>query len=247
MKKIWFLVTILTLFGLFFATTQVFASPPAGVDAKRTPDHTPGAQATKRADEKATQGIGNPQGGGNGGNPHGNNPQNGANALGKRVNYQGTIAAVNASSLTLTLSDGTSPVFVLTAGTIIKIPTMGNSGTVADLLVGMKVNVHATQDNAGVLTALIVQVVPGKPALVHRVGTVTDYQPGVSITILAQDGKPYTFLVTAKTKILPPKRAALLAVGARVTVIARRDVTGGPLTAMGIVVHPTGTGKTPTP
>lgn len=227
MKKIWFLVTILTLLGMFFATTQVLASPAAFADPKRTPVHTPGAQATERANERDTQGIGNPHG--------------------KRVNFKGTIAAVDASSLTLTLNDGASLTFILTADTRIKIPTLGQSATPANLSVGMQANVNATQDDTGTLTARIVLVVPGKPTLTHRVGTVTDYQAGISITIQAQDGKPYTFLLTAETKILPVERADQLVVGARVTVIAPRDVAGGTLTATGIVVHPAGTGGTHTP
>jgi hypothetical protein len=227
MKKILFLVTILTLLGMFFATTQVFASSPALAGPMKTPDHTPGAKATERAIEKATQGIGNPQD--------------------KHVNIRGTIKAVNTSSLTLTLDDGSSLNIILTADTIIKIPTLGHSATAADLFAGMKVTVNATKDSAGALTARLVVVIPGKPILTRRVGTVTAYKPGISITIQVQDGKLYTFLLTAKTKILPAARADKLAVGVRVTIIAPRDVAGGTLTAMGIIVHPAGSGGAPTP
>ena len=73
---------------------------------------------------------------------------------------------------------------------------------------------------------------------VHRVGIVTAYTAGSSITIEAVDGKPYTFVVSPDTKILPESRVDLLVVGARVTIIAPRDVTGGPAAATGIVVHP---------
>ncbi len=218
MKKIWFLVTILTLLGLFFATTQVLASPAALAAPKKTPDHTPGAQATQGAIERATQGVGKPNG--------------------KHVNYRGTIAAVDVSSLTLTLKDGSSLTFILNSDTRIKIPTLGRAATAADLLAGMQVNVNATQDNAGVLTARIVLVVPGKPTLTHRVGIVTVYTAGSSISIQAKDGNIYTFLLTAETKILPAELADQLVVGARVTVIAPRDVAGGTQTATGIVVHP---------
>jgi hypothetical protein len=226
MKKILFPVTILTLLGLFFATAQVLASPAALTGSMKPPVKTPGAQATEVATEMGMQGNGNPQGIGN--------PQ------GQRVNYRGIISVVNASSLTLTLGDSSSLVFSLNAATRIKIPTLGNSATTADMASGMHVNLNAT-DNAGVLTARIVLVVPGKPTLTHRVGTVTVYQPGISITIQAQDGNTYTFLLTAGTKILPVERAGQLAAGVRVTIIAPRDVAGGTLTAMGIVVQPAGT------
>ncbi len=87
-------------------------------------------------------------------------------------------------------------------------------------------------------TALYIHVVPGKPEIIHRVGIVTEYEAGVQITILAVDGNSYTFALTADTKILPWHREDLLKVGARVTIISRRDVTGGELTAQGIVIHP---------
>ena len=227
MKKIWILITILALVSMFIATTQVLASPANLAAPKKTPNHTPGAQATIRAEEKATQGVGNPQG--------------------KRLNYRGVIAEVNAASLTLTLDDGSSLTFNITADTSIKIPTLGRSATTADLVVGLKVTVQATQDDAGTLTAIKIHVVPGKPTLTHRVGTVTEYLPGTSITIEAQDGKPYIFLLTAETKILPEERADTLAVGARVTIIAPRDVTAVALTATGIVIHPAGSGGTTAP
>ena len=219
MKKTWLIVTILTLIGLFFVTTQALASP--GLSASNNghaPSNTPGAKATEVAAGGTSQGIGNPNG--------------------KHVNFRGTIAVVTPTSLTLTLKDGSSVTFVLTTTTSIKVPTLGRTATVANLLVGMDVNVNAIKDNAGVMTARIVLVVPGKPTLTHRVGSVTDYKAGISISILAQDGNTYTFLLTSTTKILPLNLAGNLVVGAQVTIIAPRDVSGGTLTATGIVVHP---------
>jgi hypothetical protein len=230
MKKIFALLTLFTIVSLFFATTQVLASQVETVKAKKTPvhTHTPGAMATKQAIQRATEGKGKP--------------------LGKRVNYKGTISSVDAASLTLTLEDGSFVTFGLTVETSIKIPTLGRSATVADLYPGAKASVHALQDETGWLTALKVLVIPGKPILAHRVGVVTDYQPGVSITIQAKDGNLYTFLLTAETKILPADRADQLVVGARVTIIAPRDVAGGTLTASGIVIHPASqSAATPTP
>jgi len=48
-------------------------------------------------------------------------------------------------------------------------------------------------------TAVKVQVVPGKPARIHRVGVVTAYTAGESITILAKDGNEYTFELSELT------------------------------------------------
>ena len=79
---------------------------------------------------------------------------------------------------------------------------------------------------------------PGKPTKIHRVGTVTAYSAGTSITIQDKDGNLFTFALTADTKILPPDTTRTLGDGARVTIISRRDPSGGPLTAQGIVVHP---------
>jgi len=226
MKKTWIFVTLIALIAVLFTTAQVMASP-AGAGSPFKPSHTPGTQATAMATQGSPQGNlqGNAQGNSNG-QPNG-----------KPVNNIGTIGAVDSTSLTLDLRDGSSVVFAIDTGTRIKIPTMGKTATVADLLTGMKVGVHAV-DNAGVLTAKIVLVIPGKPVLMHRVGVVTDYQPGVSITIQTADGSLFTYLLTTTTKLLPAALADQLVVGSRVTIIMPRDVTGGSPTAKGIVIHP---------
>ena len=79
---------------------------------------------------------------------------------------------------------------------------------------------------------------PGKPEKIHRVGVVTVYEAGKTITIEGKDGELYTFELSDTTKILPEERVDQLVVGAKVTIISRRDPTGGPLAAQGIVVHP---------
>jgi len=91
-----------------------------------------------------------------------------------------------------------------------------------------------------------------KPEKIHRVGIVTAYTPGESITIRAGNSMTYTFTLIGNTKILPKDRADKLAVGRRVTIISPRNVRGGALAAQGIVVHPAageaGTpARTPTP
>lgn len=221
MKKT--LLTILALtIGLFFVRTQALAGPITGVNPKGTPpnpahtpksQNTPGAQATEHANQ---------------------------NGKGRHQNFRGTIAAVDSSSLTLTLGDGSSVPFSLTPDTRIKIP--GRSGSSAGLQVGMQAMVQAVADESGNLTALAVMAIPGRPVRAHRVGWVTAYTPGVSITIQASDGNTYTFALTAGAKILPAELASQLAVSSRVTIIAPRDPGSLGWTAMGIVVHPAGSG-----
>jgi hypothetical protein len=81
---------------------------------------------------------------------------------------------------------------------------------------------------------------PGKPFLVHRVGTVVSYTAGQSITIQDRFGNQSTFLLTANTKYLPNKRASSLGVGSYVTIIAPRvpHSSNTTLTALGVVIHP---------
>lgn len=216
MKKTWTCITMLVLLALLFGTSNVLASPATLPQAD--PNNTPGAQATQRAIEKATQGTGNAQG--------------------RKVNYQGTITAVDAGSLTITLKDGSTVSLVINAETRIKIPTLGNTASAADLSTGMKVQVQAQQADDGTLTARRVTAIPGKPERSHHVGTVTAYTPAASITILAVDGEEYTFSLDDEVRILPAERADQLVVGARVTIISRRDVTSDARTTEGFVVHP---------
>ena len=187
-------------------------------------NNTPGAKATEKAIEKATQGNSKPKG--------------------QRLTYRGIVTAVGADSLTLNLAGGGTKTFHVGPGTRIHIPTLGRSAALSDINLGVQVLVQVIESDS-TLTAVFIKVVPGKPQEVHRVGIVTAYTPGVSITVQDKDGSS-TFLITPDTKILPKGRADQLAVGSRVTIIAPRDVTGGPLTAQGIVVHPQGTAATVT-
>ena len=170
----------------------------------------------------------------------------------KKVNFSGEVIEVGAGSLTIKSKTGEAVAFTVNEDTSVKIPTLKDA-TLADIPIGVRALVRAIQEEDGTYTALAISVSPGKPAPKHHVGEVTAYEEGVLITILAHDGNEYTFLITEETKILPAERADELAVGRRVTIISPRDVTGGPFTAAGIVVHPetdeeegTGTPATPT-
>jgi hypothetical protein len=162
-----------------------------------------------------------------GNNGNGQNHDNPGLDNGRKLHYKGVIATVDGSTLSV----------VFDAETLFKIPTLGGGGTVADLLPGMQVSVQAKMVDTS-LVARKVMVVPGKPARLHRVGQVTAYTAGESISILAKDGQTYTFKLAENVKILPAERADLLVVGAWVTIISPRDVTQVEPVALGIVVHP---------
>ena len=225
MKKFSIVLTLMLVFGLLFTAASVFASPaeqpgkPTKASGGGKPEKTPGAQATAKAEERATEGKGNDKGKG-----------------GKKTTYKGVVDSVTSDSLKLKLSSGETLTFAITEQTIIKVPTR-RGATLANLNLGVNVLVQATQADDGKLTAVQIHIIPGKPAKVHRVGTVTAYTPGVSITVQGKDGGAATFVITTTTKILPAEHASELAVGSVVTIISPRDVTGGPLTALGIVLH----------
>lgn len=229
MKKTWVFTVLSVLLVLSFAVTQVLASPAEADAYARTPDRTPGARPTENADRQATRRAENANERGNG------------NPGGGRVNLRGIIVAADAASLTISLEDGSSATVALTAETRIRVPTLSNAATAADLRPGLRVNVQAVAGEDGSLTARAVQVVPGQPVQAHNVGIVVDYQPGERITIKGQDGNLYTYLLTDETRLLPEERLDLLQVGARVTIIAPRDVTTTDLVARGIVIHPAST------
>ena len=193
-------------------STQVNAS-----SIEKQPGKTPGAVATRVAEMHAVGQKGNPNG--------------------KPENYRGEISSVDAGSITLLLKDDPSVTILIDSQTHIRIPTF-KGASIKDLKPGMTVMVQARRDQDDSLTAKAVVLIPGKPSKMHRVGIVTAYEAGASITIQDKDGQTFTFLINADTKILPKDRVDLLVVGARVTIICPRDVTGGDALAAGIVVHP---------
>ena len=222
MKRIYHL-TILALTCSLLFTAHMLASPVVNAQAKKPPvsSKTPGAKATEKADERASQKANK--------------------SYGKHHNYRGTIKLVDASSITLDLKDGSSVTISVNDETRIKIPGQ-KEANLSSLQVGFTCMVQTIGDPDQSLTARTVMVIPGKPTRVHRVGWVTSYSPGSSITIQAHDGNTYTFELTTDTKILPTERAGELAVGSRVTIIAPRNVSGTVWIATGIVVHPAGSG-----
>jgi hypothetical protein len=237
MKRILLLAALAALAILALATTQVIAAAgpqlPGGTPGG--PAHNPTPTGTLTAGQ------------GNGPNPNAGQPTAGVpvgppaqpgsqgQGRGKPTILRGTIEALDPGSLTLKLGDGTTVVVGLNPDTRIKVPGPNADGE--PLTLGMQALVLA-RDEGGTLVAWAVIAIPGEPTRVHRVGTVTAYAAGSSITILAVDGNSYTFALTGEPKILPERRAGELAVGARVTIIAPRDPSATGWTATGIVVHP---------
>lgn len=243
MKKLLVIASFIIVLTMVFGTAQVYAN----TDLARK---TPNPNAANQTDRKATQQAENATRVEVRATDKAERMEE--KLAGKKYHFRGEVVAVDAASLTVKLKTGEEMVFALTEATSFKIPTLG-SATWEQLNVGVQVVVQAVKTSvdpatpvateavvpaADEFTAVRVQVVPGKPVRIHRVGVVTAYTAGESITILARDGQEYTFELSETTKILPEERVDLLVVGAKVTIISRRDPTGGPLAAQGIVVHP---------
>ncbi len=180
MKRIWIIVTFVTLAALFFTTINVMASGQQSPDPiGKMKTRTPGAKATEKAGlEGNTGGNGNGQENGNG---QGNGNGHGKPTKVKYTNYKGVIEKVaeDFTSMTVTLKDGTSQDFVLNDKTVVKVPTLGKSATIKDLVKGDGVMVAAYQMEDKSLVAAGVVVIPGKPEKIHRVGKVVEYiKPG---------------------------------------------------------------------
>jgi hypothetical protein len=217
MKKLQAMLSLVLLFSLLFATTNVFA----------------GAQSVKKD------------------------------------TFKGAVTAAGNGSLTLSLANGHTITFVVNGDTKVKVPGLGANATLADVKAGMQATVQAVEtevedegeekderkgkdekEEKETWTALYIHVVPAKPEKVHRVGVVTEYVAGARISILAKDGKAYTFAITSDSKITPPRRAGQLGMGARVAIIGSREAARTEWTARSIVIYsiatPVGT-KTPMP
>jgi len=200
---------------LLLVTSQVFAS--SGNSNPQASQNTPGAKATEKAIERATEQAGNPNG--------------------KHENFRGIVSAIDSTSVTLTLRDGSSVTVGMNADTRLKFPGLKNS-TPSAIQPGMNAMVQAIRDQDDNLIARAVMVIPGKPSKIHRVGIVIEYTANNSITIQDEHGNTYTFVIVGETKLLPAERAQTLAVGSRVTIIAPRAPATGGVTVKGIVIHP---------
>jgi hypothetical protein len=221
MKKYPLLLLLLLSLALLVTSTQAFASP--ALDSG-SPTETPTATPTNTPTEPpnaATQ-LANFNATRQAGKPHGN-----------REHLKGTVSAVDTTSLTLTLGDASSVTIGLDPKTRMLSATPKGSRP-GHIRLGDVALVQAIRTSSDSLVALFIMVMPSKPSRVHRVGTVTDYVAGVSITIQERNGAPVTFAINDGTKIMPSDRASLLAKGLQVTIIAQSDTAA----AIGIVISP---------
>ncbi len=155
---------------------------------------------------------------------------------GKPHLYRGTIDIVSASSLDLTLMDGSHMTIGLSPDTAIQKP--GSQASGESLSLGMQASVLAFNDQSNAPVAQMIAIIPVEPVRAHRVGKVTAYTAGVSITIQATDGAIYTFSLDGNTRILPEYPSQTLGVGSLVTVVAPRVPSSRGWMAIGIVPHP---------
>jgi hypothetical protein len=227
MKKVGIALSIVAIIFLVFSMTLVSASPNSDVSAKTTP----GVQQTINAEKWATAHPDLVKGG----DSEGNSSQNG-----KMVNRRGEIVSVMGNSIVVNQKDDILLTVTINVDSIVKIP--GKKTTTSDLasglLPGMKVTIRGTFVTDGSLVAQRISVIPGKPSKSSHVGTVTEITQDVSITIITNKGETFTYGLDVETKYLPEERKSELQVGSLVTVIFSRDVTGQPITAFGIVIHP---------
>src|SRR5215207_8585061 len=101
MKKYHALLFLALTIILLLATSQAFASPANNFNMQKTPGaNTPGARATEKATDNGTQRDVNPHG--------------------KHENFRGIINAIDSTSITLTLRDGSSVIVSLNADTRMK-------------------------------------------------------------------------------------------------------------------------------
>jgi hypothetical protein len=154
----------------------------------------------------------------------------------RRHAYAGKVNSIGTGSFVLEIKGGETVTVLVTDKTRFHIPTVKNA-SFQDIEVGDRAAVNGTPTDAG-LEAKNVAVVPGKPMVQHRVGVVTVYTPGESITIKDTKGTTTTFILTASTVIRGPDKSATVAVDDRVTVVARRVPSTTTYTATAIVVHP---------
>ncbi|MBE0685401.1 MAG: hypothetical protein IH585_05325, partial [Anaerolineaceae bacterium] len=128
----------------------------------------------------------------------------------------------------------------ITADTEIHIPQQGNDSSPTGLIEGAQASVKAIEDPEGTYTAVQIHVIPGKPAQVHHVGTVTADNRAVdgTLTITWKDGTTSTVQVNSSTVYLPKEADTSNLNGKLVTVISPRNVSGGESPAKGIVIHP---------
>lgn len=222
MKRSLSIIFIVAL-ALVLVFSQAFASSTS-YKPKPTPQPKQDGQVTES--EQDEQGQPNEKGG---------KPDKANQHAGRKYNFKGEVTAFDGSTLELNTKKGGTVQVLVDANTEIKVSGPDQEGV--QIETQQQVMVQATKTEKGVYQALRVHIMPNKAQRVHRVGTVTAYEAGKSITVEDAKGAS-TFEIAKDVKILPAERAGELQVGSRVTIICPRDPSGETLTATGIVVHP---------
>ncbi len=246
MTKLKLLVAGVLVLGLLFSAAVVLASPAAPAPLSRpgkivTPK-APGAVANAKVAVRGSD------------DQHGNGKP--MMVVGPVKVFQGTVEAVGSNSLQLKLGSGDVDTFVVSDTVKINIVGVNANAKLSDVSVGSRALVQAQSGADNSLVAIRIFVFPApKPEKIQRVGIVTAFTPGVSITIRGPSGVgdenedehvmtgtqtlETTFTVTTATVILPAGRASQLAVGSRVTIVAPNAAAqGGQMVAQIIIVHP---------
>ena len=162
----------------------------------------------------------------------------------KHHGYEGTIESIadpgaTSTSFVLTPKKGGGTTINVNAETKYKVPGLKDA-TLANFKVGDRVAVLVVEMNGG-WTALHVNLIPGKPVHVQRVGIIATYTaaststPG-NITLKSKKGDLSTFVVTTDTKIKFKRGATAVTLGSKATVVARRDPATDKYTATEILV-----------
>lgn len=136
------LMVITFVLAAFLVVSTLNMTSASSIVGKKTPPgllKTPGAMATQNAINHAA---------GITGNPHG-----------KPANFQGTISAIDTSSISIVLKDGSTVTIIITADTKIRIPK-GRSAEIPELTPGLKVMVHAIRNLDDSLTARTINLIP---------------------------------------------------------------------------------------
>lgn len=201
----------ITCLAIFFS--QAYAS--SSLKPKKTPAPNETPEVELETSEKAGQGVMDQH-------------------PGRKYNFKGEVKSFENGELVITGKKGGT--VTVDATTEIMVSGPKDETSKATIQVGQQVMAQAVKSD-GKYLALRVHIFPQKAAHVHRVGTVTEYTPGASITVQDKKGST-TFQLGANIKMLPAERANQLKVGSRVTVITSKDKTTGALTVTGIVVHP---------
>lgn len=253
MKKLFLIVSIVVAAVLVLSMTQVYADfDPDGTGKKRPPDSevtpTPDRQATAKAKQQTNPGSVQPTLNAERhatAHPEQDKTNNagGNTFVGKPKNFKGEVVSVDASSLVILQSDGILVSINLSDATVIKVPGKNTAASdpASGLLAGMDISVKGIPGADGSITATRITAIPGKPEMTSHVGKVTLFIEGVAITIENKKGESFTYALDEETKYLPLERLPGLKSGVVVTVIFSRDVTGKPVVASGVVIHPAGT------